>query len=51
VSLKTIAGWAVIVLLIWWAAEQPDAAAHVAQNVGHALAAGAAGISSFFRKA
>jgi hypothetical protein len=50
VSLKTIAGWAVVAFLIWWVIEQPDGAAHVVHNIGTFLTTAAHGISSFFSK-
>jgi hypothetical protein len=50
VSLKTIAGWAVVAFLIWWVIEQPDGAAHVVHNIGDFLTSAANGISRFFTK-
>jgi len=50
VSLKTIAGWAVVAFVIWWVIEQPTGAAHVVHNIGTFLSTTAAGISNFFSK-
>ena len=49
-SLKTIAGWAVVAFVIWWVIEQPTGAAHVVHNIGTFLSTTAAGISNFFSK-
>ena len=49
-SLKTIAGYAVVAFIIWWVIEDPSGAAHVVHNIGNFLTTVANGISSFFAK-
>jgi hypothetical protein len=47
VSVKTIAGWAVIAFIVWWVIEQPTNAAHLVHNIGTFLSTAAAGLSHF----
>jgi hypothetical protein len=47
VSLKTIAGWAVVAFIVWWVIEQPTDAAHLVHNIGDFLSTAATGLSHF----
>lgn len=46
--LKTITGWALLALVIWWVIEDPVGAAQVVHNAGTFLSNVASGISNFF---
>lgn len=46
--LKTITGWALLALIIWWVIEDPAGAAQVVHNIGTFLSNAASRITHFF---
>jgi hypothetical protein len=47
-SLRTIAGWLVVIGIIWYIAKSPQAAAHTAQSVASGAAHFVGGVGTFF---
>lgn len=45
---KTITGWALLALIIWWVIEDPAGAAQVVHNIGIFLSSAASGLGDFF---
>jgi len=47
VNLKTILGWALVAVIVWWVVAQPTDAAHLVHNTGHFFSSMAEGLSHF----
>jgi hypothetical protein len=47
-SLRTIAGWLIVIGLVWYVAKSPVAAAHTAQSVASGAAHFIGGVGTFF---